>query len=1012
MKKTFLILLVLLCVAAVGMASVSAASDDIASDDDAIQSTIDNDAVEEIISDVTDDSISSLDDGIDDTISAPTDDVDETDVKSVDDAPLAEASTIYVSKTGDDSNDGSSEANAVATIAKGYELAGDGSTINIGAGTYDQSSSITLDKSVTFNGAEGTIINRAGSANVFTYSEDDAKTFTLNNLIFTAPTKQNNPIINIGGSGELLMNNCKLTDAVPGNGNGAIKLFYNAKATLDGCEFYDLNGTSTAAAPYLAISGNSVVNVKNSIFHDIIIPTGSFLRAVIYVNAATATGIISDCSFYNNSANIGGLIENKAGILTVSNCNFEDNTISGGNAKGLIYISQTTAQGNSIITGNSFHDNNAAYAIWISAAPTTVEYNAFDLAEGQYAIGNNKQAEVNANYNFYGTNDNPSALLDNVTASNWVIMSASASADSVATGDSITITADFSKYTDGTTTGDVTGTMAEVPVKFTNADDTKGSLADEILYQDNKAIVTYTGVAEGADTITVTAASVSTTIPITVIGGSAPSGNVIYVKPDGNDEKDGLSEATAVGTIARAVEIVGASQGTDFTILVSNGDYYISKIESPEAKNVNLIGESRDGVILHASGTYGINVYENDVSWNIEKVTICDLNNTAGTSAAVRFLGNGTSSMNDCAIKNITAKYGALYLNTKGTVNISNTLIENIYGATTNGASSIYVYDSGTFNFDNVEVSGCTLDESVAGTSTAYYLRAVFYVNDYSATVNLFNSRIIDNVGPMGAIIESRAKFNVINTTIANNYVKTSTNGNNGGEYLIWASHDNSVINVSNSVIANNTLGKSTKGVFYAQKGSTNVEYSAIYNNLNSDESAAALISGSLITADYDWWGTNEKPSSSVDKWVIMNVDPTSKEGIDIGDTVTITVDFNHYTDSTGTVYDLEGSIPELAVTASAATGALDKSEAITENGIAQFTYTAAAGGEDTANIASGAANVPIAIVVNAPAVPHDVYVSKDGNDENDGSEESPVATIAKAIEIATQAHTLKIILK
>ena len=139
--------------------------------------------------------------------------------------------------------------------------------------------------------------------------------------------------------------------------------------------------------------------------------------------------------------------------------------------------------------------------------------------------------------------------------------------------------------------------------------------------------------------------------------------------------------------------------------------------------------------------------------------------------------------MNDCAIKNITAKYGALYLNTKGTVNISNTLIENIYGATTNGASSIYVYDSGTFNFDNVEVSGCTLDESVAGTSTAYYLRAVFYVNDYSATVNLFNSRIIDNVGPMGAIIESRAKFNVINTTIANNYVKTSTNGNNGGEY-------------------------------------------------------------------------------------------------------------------------------------------------------------------------------------------------------------------------------------
>ena len=1002
MKKTFLILLVLLCVAAVGIASASAAGDDVASDD-AIQSSIDDNSIEEIISDETEDSIS-------DSVA---EDIDDSDVKSLGANNLGDGTTIYVSKTGDDSNDGSSEANAVATIAKGYELAGDGSTINIGAGTYDQSSSITLDKSVTFNGADGAIINRAESASVFMYSEDDAKTFTLNNLIFTAPTKQNNPIINIGGSGELLMNNCKLTDAVPGNGNGAIKLYYNAKATLDGCEFYGLSGTTSASAPYLAISGNSVVNVKNSIFHDIIIPTGSFLRAVIYVNAATATGIITDCSFYNNSANIGGLIENKAGYLTVSNCNFEDNTISGGNAKGLIYISQTTAQGNSILSGNSFHDNTANYAIWISAAPTTVEYNAFDLAEGQYAIGNNKQAVVSANYNFYGTNDNPSALLDNVTASNWVIMSASASADTVAAGEEITIAADFSKYTDGTNTGDVTGTMAKVPVKFTNADSAKGSLAEEILYQDNKAIVAYTGVAEGDDTVTVTAASVSTTIPITVTSGSGPSGNVIYVKEDGNDENDGLSEATAVATIARAVEIVDASQGTDFTILVSNGNYYISKIESPEAKNVNLIGESRDGVILHASGTYGINVYEDDVSWNIEKVTVCDLNNTAGTSAAVRFLGNGTSSMNDCAIKNITAKYGALYLNTKGTVNISNTLIENIYGSTASGASSIYVYDSGTFNFDNIEVSGCTLDETVAGTSTAYYLRAVFYVNDYYATINLFNSRIIDNVGPIGAIIESRAKFNVINTTIANNYVKTSTNGNNGGEYLIWASHDNSVINVSNSVIANNTLGKSTKGVFYAQKGSTNVEYSAIYNNLNSDESAAGLISGSLITADYDWWGTNERPSSSVDKWVIMNVDPTSKEGIEIGDTVAISVDFNHYTDSTGTVYDLEGRIPELAVTATATTGSLDKAEAITENGQASFVYTAAAAGEDTVNIASSAATVPIAIVVNAPIPPHDVYVSKDGNDENDGGEESPVATIAKAIEIATSdVGTGKIFIK
>ena len=160
MKKTFLILLVLLCVAAVGIASASAAGDDIASDD-AIQSSIDDNSIEEIISDETEESIS-------DSVA---EDIDDSDVKSLGANNLGDGTTIYVSKTGDDSNDGSSEENAVATIAKGYELAGDGSTINIGAGTYDQSSSISIEKSVTFNGADGTIINRAGTAAVFSNTE-------------------------------------------------------------------------------------------------------------------------------------------------------------------------------------------------------------------------------------------------------------------------------------------------------------------------------------------------------------------------------------------------------------------------------------------------------------------------------------------------------------------------------------------------------------------------------------------------------------------------------------------------------------------------------------------------------------------------------------------------------------------------------------------------------------------------------------------------------------------------
>ena len=133
-----------------------------------------------------------------------------------------------------------------------------------------------------------------------------------------------------------------------------------------------------------------------------------------------------------------------------------------------------------------------------------------------------------------------------------------------------------------------------------------------------------------------------------------------------------------------------------------------------------------------------------------------------------------------------------------------------------------------------------------------------------------------------------------------------------------------------------------------------------------------------------------------------MNVEPASAENIEIGATVPITVDFNHYTDGTA-VSELADKIPELKVSAAASNGNLDKAEAITENGQASFVYTAVAGGEDTVNIASSGATVPVAIAVNIPVPPHDVYVSKDGNDENDGSEDAPVATIAKAIELANE---------
>jgi len=484
---------------------------------------------------------------------------------------------------------------------------------------------------------------------------------------------------------------------------------------------------------------------------------------------------------------------------------------------------------------------------------------------------------------------------------------------------------------------------------------------------------------------------------------SAPlkeGGTTIYVSTTGSDENDGLSEATSVATVGKGIEIVNATEGTDFTIRVANGNYNIEKIDSPAAKNVNLIGESKEGAILHASGTYGFNIYEDNISWNIENLTICDLNDTAGTSAAIRFYSDTPSSVNNCIFRNITAKNGAILFNNEGTTTISNTTIEDCYGATSSGSCIISVTGDGVLNLDNIEIHGCSLDETIAGTSTAYYLRAILYINTYGATVNLINSRITENEGPMGAMIESRAKLNVLNTTISDNYINSSTNTVNGGDIIIWASNDNSKVNISQSVIARNTLARSNNGVFYAQKGTTNVECSAIFDNKLANGNNASLISGSLITAENNYWGTNERPDSKVSKWVILTAD--APEMAFVGVSEAIPINLNTYNTTTGETGAVEG-MPDVTLGVEYTLNNDNPATVTITNGAGTIDYLARLDGYETVSLSSGDS---FTFEVNAD-VSTLIYVDASAETSGTGSADSPFKTIAEALNVANNGKII-----
>lgn len=176
------------------------------------------------------------------------------------------------------------------------------------------------------------------------------------------------------------------------------------------------------------------------------------------------------------------------------------------------------------------------------------------------------------------------------------------------------------------------------------------------------------------------------------------------------------------------------------------------------------------------------------------------------------------------------------------------------------------------------------------------------------------------------------------------------------------------------------------------------------------------------VNAEYNWWGTNNNPKSlngvgtyeddwgeevpcEIDssKWVVMNVTSNlSKDTIDVGDNVEITVDFTNYMDLTNSLKPLSDDIPEVVVTSSALNGALNCSEDRTDDNLVKFLYAAIKPGEDTITISSSKASIEIPITVEG-SFESIIYVDGTaGVNTNDGkTRETAVQTIEKAVEIA-----------
>ena len=472
--------------------------------------------------------------------------------------------------------------------------------------------------------------------------------------------------------------------------------------------------------------------------------------------------------------------------------------------------------------------------------------------------------------------------------------------------------------------------------------------------------------------------------------GDSPSGEV-WVATTGSDDNDG-SQASPVASVSKAVDL--AQSGS--TIHIKEGTYNQGKISLN--KSLSFVGEGN--VILSSNGA---NVFSGDVNGNLEFINLVftGVSSTNMYASGLDIDGSTNLKVINCTFIDIKAKFGALQL-ACDVADIINCTIKDVVSGVASG-STVYVSGSGKYTFDNISIINPKLADSVVAGNEYVYLRNVFYSNSKEATVTLTNSIITGVSGPIQAVVESRGKLTISNTVISNNVVGKSESGN-GGKYLLYVG-DVAALNMTNCIIENNTFAGSDSALIYFHSAcKANITYSSIVDNGFSKNVDVKSGITPTVNLDYNWWGTNTYTGDNVNKWVVMST-PETTINAESGKAIDVSVNFNHYTDASGSIQDLAQSISGINVDFSAVSGTLSKNNVASVDGIATVTYTTTTNDKITAK--SGSQTLTIEVVAKLPVT--DVWVSSTGSDANDGSQDSPVATIAKAIELVAEGYTIHV---
>ena len=535
---------------------------------------------------------------------------------------------IYVNNSYEgDISDGSQKF-PYKDIATAVKNAHDGDKIFICDGKYDVTSTITLDKSLSFIGESKNVVitftvNKRTALFDSPYSltydcSFDFVNLTFRNIYVGSGSNVYVGAINLRNAGEVNFINCDFFDC-----NGKYLIWSDStdfnmeNCTIKSFEF----GSSNGALIYLSGKGNSTI--KNTIFGDVLYEGSGIVNGAVHLQNGNATCILDNITISNFNIVGAGVLygstsRNTVNII-VNNSKIINNKIYKNSRSGgfLFTLSNANLIIENTVVANNYCD--VAFINQLSNSNSNLSYNViYDNELDKYA-NNPSKGNYSADYNWWGSN-NPNL---NIPINNWVILDMIVESESQNVGDEVNVIADLTKYIDNNgNTVKLNRTLPNVSVIF---DIPEHDIHDEIETENGIANITF-NLKDGNNNIEISTGKQTLHVNIHVGEKQNPDIGV-----DVSDIKFGEDAVITVSLPSDATgNVVITVDGKDYTVAVVDGkatqvvkdlvagDYTVA-VKYDGDDNYNAAEVTKDINVAKADAV--LNVIIADVNYN-NKFTI------------------------------------------------------------------------------------------------------------------------------------------------------------------------------------------------------------------------------------------------------------------------------------------------------------------------------------------------------------------------------------------------------